>query len=266
MPLTRYVKSPDEVAAYREAFATPAFLQARTLAITFETDPDVIAELLPPPLAPGPEPRLSVSIYTIGASDCVGPFAGASINIACRYEGEDGQYCLAMPMSTDAAVTFGRELYAEPKKLAEIALEGGAPGPVRGTVRRHGVTYIELHGAFEDPLQEVARTGVSSNYYFKFLPSADGRGFAHDPELVRVVHRGTTHRSVRGSGTITFRESRHDPVIDIPVLSVLGATFSEGETHTSAEVVATVPGEQFAPYAFAKIDDLTAWAGVPVFA
>jgi hypothetical protein len=69
----------------------------------------------------------------------------------------------------------------------------------------------------------------------------------------------------RGTGTITFRESRHDPVIDIPILEVEGATFSQGETHTSAEVVATVPAADFMPWAYAKHDDLTAWAPTPAF-
>ena len=268
MPLTRYVKSPEQIVRMQEAFATPAFLQARTLAITFETDPAVIAELLPPPLLPAAEARVSVSVSIIGESNCVGPFNGSSVNIACTYGGVEGLYCLTMPMSTDTAVVFGRELYAEPKKVADIALEGAAPGHVRGTVARHGITYIELRGTFDDEPSDVAREGVSSHYYFKYLPSADGRGFAHDPQLVRVTHRGVTHRVARGSGTITFRESRHDPIIDLPVLSVAGTTYSEGETNTRAEVVATVPSEQFLPYAFAKMDDLTAWAiaGVPVTA
>jgi len=51
-----------------------------------------------------------------------------------------------------------------------------------------------------------------------------------------------------------------DPVIDIPVPEVEGATFSRGETRTSGEVVATVPAEAFLPWAFGKHDDLTAWA------
>lgn len=260
MPQTRFVKSLEQIRSLQEAFATPAFLQARTLAVTFETDPAIVAELLPPPLAPAANPRVAVSVSVIGESNCVGPFNGAAINISCTYGGVEGLYCLTMPMDTDTAVIVGRELYAEPKKLAAITLDGAAPGHVRGSVTRHGVTYIDLRASFEDGLVDVGRESLSSHYYFKFMPSADGTGFAHDPELIRVTHRGVTHRVARGAGTITFRESRHDPVIDIPVLSVTGATYSEGETHTRAEVVTTVPGEQFLPYAFGKMDDLTAWA------
>jgi len=256
---TRYVKSPEEIRQLQDIYHDPAFLSARSLSIAFESDPDVVSELLPPPLRPAAEPRVSVSVGHIGRSNCVGPFGSSSVNIACSFEGQEGWYCLTMPMGTDTAVTFGRELYAEPKKLAEIALEFDGRF-ARGTVTRHGVTYIELRGVFEEPLQVVDRPNVSQHYYFKFLPAADGRGLAHDPQLVRVTHRGTTFRAARGEGTITFRESAHDPVIDVPVVTVTGAAFSEGETHTSAEVVATIPAAEFLPWAYGKADNLTVWA------
>ena len=259
---TRYVKSPDDIARLQDIYATPAFLDSTSLSMTFLTDPEVVRELLPPPLEPAAEPRASVAVYEIGSSNCVGAFNGASINLACRHNGEDGLYCVTMPMSTDTAIVFGRELYAEPKKLAECTvLQRGRF--VHGRVTRHGITYIELTGTFDEPLQDVDRESLSHHYYFKYMPAADGRGLAFDPQLVRVTHRGRTHRLTRGTGTITFRESRHDPVIDIPVLEIEGAAFSHGETHTTAEVVATVPAADFLPWAFAKTDDLTAWASEP---
>ncbi len=260
MPLTRYVKDPAAVRALQDAFASPAFLDIRTLAVTIETDPEVIRELLPPPLQPAAKPQISLSVSDIGRSNCVGPFLGANVNIACTYDGAEGVYCLAMPMSTDTAVVFGRELYAEPKKLADITLNIGDDGRARGSVTRHGVTFMEIRGHFEEPMMPMERETLSSHYYVKFMPSADGRSFAHEPELIRVTHRGRTRRVARGNGTVTFRESIHDPLIDIPVLSVLSATLVESDTHTSAEVVATIPAATFLPYAFAKIDNLATWA------
>lgn len=259
MPRTRYLKTPQEIERLTEAFATPAFLDIRSLGISFLSDPDVLAELIPPPLKPAAEPRVSVGVSEIRRSDCVGPFNGCSVNIACTYDGEDGLYCLTMPMSTDTAIIFGRELYAEPKKLADIRLTRDGHH-ARGTVTRHGITYIEIAGRFDEEPQPVHRESRSSHYYFKYLPAADGRGLAFDPQLVRVTHRGITHATTRGTGTITFRESTHDPVIDVPVFSVGPATLSDVETHTSAEVVATVRAAEFLPYAFAKMDNLTVWA------
>ena len=262
---TRYVKTPEQVRQMQAAYATPAFLEATSLAVSFLTDPEVVRELLPPPLEPAAEPRASVSVYTIGGSNCVGGFNGASINLACTYQGEEGLYCLTMPMSTDTAILFGRELYAEPKKLADCQLDIGERF-IRGSVTRHGITYIQLDGVFDEPMQPSDRAGVSHHYYFKYLPAADGRGLASDPQLVRVTHRGRTHKLARGTATITFRESRHDPVIDLPVHHVEAASYSLGETHTTAEVVATVPAADFLPWAYGKVDDFTAWADPAVLA
>jgi acetoacetate decarboxylase len=263
---TRYVKSPDEVRRLQRIYTAPSFLDIRSLALTFESDPEVLAELIPPPLRPAAEARVSISVSEIRRSNCVGAFNGCSVNIACTYEGVDGLYCLTMPMSTDTAVIFGRELFAEPKKLAEVVLTERLPH-VRGTVTRHGVTYIELQGAFDDAPQAITpRESLSHHYYFKYLPAANGIGLAHDPELIRVTHRGSATKVARGTGTITFRESAHDPIIDLPVISVGGATFSEIETHTSAEVVTTISAAQFLPWAYGKTDDLTVWADSTILA
>lgn len=260
---TRYVKSPQEIAELQDLYASPSFYDIRSLGITFLSDPDVLAEVIPPPLQPAAEPRVSVSVSEIRRSDCVGHFYGCSFNIACTFEGQPGLFCLTMPMSTDTAVIFGRELFAEPKKLAEIELDERGKH-VTGRVTRYGITYIELNGEFEGEPQPLDRETETHHYYFKFLPAANGRGLAFDPQLVRVTHRGRVHRATSGRGTVVFRESGHDPVIDIPVLSVTGASLSESETHTTAEVVATVPAADFMPYAFAKTDDLLVWAERPV--
>ncbi len=265
MPLTRYVKSDEEIAGLQEILAAPAFLDIRSLSVTFESDPVVVRELLPPPLLPGERPAVSISVSEIRRSNCVGPFNGCSVNLSCSYKGKPGLYCLTMPMSTDFAVVFGREIYAEPKKLAEIELDVYGEH-ARGTVTRYGIPYIELQGRFDEPLTPLESETESYHYYFKFMPAADGRGLAFDPQLVRVTHRGRVHSLTRGTGTVTLRESAHDPIIDLPVLEVTGAALAEVETHTRGEVVATVPAAEFLPWAYGKLDDMEVWAGASVLA
>src|SRR5690606_27316828 len=140
---TRFVKSRQEVDGLARIYAAPSFLDIRTLRIPFETDPEAIAEIIPPPLGPADRPSVSIAVSEIGRSNCVGAFNGCTVNIACTYQGEPGQYCLMMPMTTDTAVLFGRELFAEPKKLADITLAEVRPNQFVGTVTRHGITFIE---------------------------------------------------------------------------------------------------------------------------
>jgi len=258
---TRYVKTPDQVERIQALYAAPAFLDSRSIGTSFLTDPAVVAEVLPPPLEPAAVPRVHVSVYEIRRSNCVGAFAGASVNLACTYRGQPGMYCLTMPMTTDTAVIFGRETYAEPKKLAEVQLDIGERR-VRGTVTRYGITYIELSAILDGDPEPVERRGTSEHYYFKYFMRPDGAGLAADPELIRVTHSGATHRFAQGTASLVFRESAHDPVIDLPVLQLEGAVYAEGETYTRGEVVTTVPAGRFLPYAFAKTDDLACFADV----
>ncbi len=258
MPRTRYVKTPEQLAEFSRAYSNPIFAKSRGLSITFETDPEIVRELLPLPLEPAEKPLATVGVSRCGQSNCVGVFDGGSINLACTFNGEPGLYCVTMPMSTDTAIMFGRELFAEPKKQAQVQLLE-SENEVRGTITRHSITYIELVGSFDSPLEPSGTSGTAYHYYFKYLPAANGIGLAADPELIRVTHQRQSHEMRQGTGQIIFRESQHDPVIDIPVLSTGPAVFSLGETSTSAEVVATVPAEQFLPYAHAKTDDLTLW-------
>ncbi len=255
--MTRYVKSADEIRALLRLHAEPAFLGRRGLAIQFETDPAFVRAVLPPPLEPAERPVASAGVSSFRASNCVGPFDGGAITVRCRYGELEGVYCITMPMSTDTAVIYGRELYAEPKKLAAVAVEREG-NRARATVTRHGVAYIALDAELSEPVPD----GESqvNNFYFKYTIAADGSGLDHDPLLVCVTTRSTVRHAMRGSGTVRFAESVHDPVADIPVLRVLGAVWSEGDTFTRGRTLASVPAGEFLPYAFGKMDDLTRFA------
>lgn len=250
---TRYVKTPEQVRQLLRLHAEPAFLQRRGLLVQFETDPDFIRSVLPPPLEPAAHALGSVALSEFGTSTCFGAFSGGAVTVRCRYRDIEGQYGLAMPMSTDTAVIFGRELYAEPKKLARVSVERDE-ATARATAERFGISLVSLRAR----LQERVADGVSevNNFYFKFTLRADGSGLDHDPLLVCVTNKTTVRNGWRGAGEARFGESPHDPLADLPVLNIIGALWSEGETSTLGRTLASVPAERFLPYAFAKMDDL----------
>lgn len=252
--MTRYVKTLEDVRRLQKLYAEPEFEQHRGISGVYETDPEIIAAVLPPPLKPTDRPLVSVGVSHIGLSNTLQPFGSAGLSVRCEYEGLVGDYPLTMPMSTDSAVVFGRELYGEPKKVAaiEVRTEGDE---IVGTVERYGTTYIELRGTVVEE-GEPGDAGESSRFYFKFMPAPDGNGFDNDPVLVRVRHTGHTRVVRRLEGTITLRESAHDPVVDIPVRKQLRLAYSEGDVYTHGEILTRVPGESFLPYMFGKLDDL----------
>ncbi len=106
----------------------------------------------PPPPPPGagrtlPAPGALATgwVGDIGNSNCVGPFLGAALYVRARYQDIVGNYCVTMPMSTPEAVTFGREVYGEPKKLATIVFET-QDDYVWGSAERRGIRFLSLRG------------------------------------------------------------------------------------------------------------------------
>jgi acetoacetate decarboxylase len=229
----RFVKTLEEVRRLQKLYAQPEFEQFRGISAVFETDPDVIAAVLPPPLKPTDNPIASVSVSHIGLSNGLQPFGAAGLSVQCEYEGIVGDYPLTMPMSTDSAVIFGRELYGEPKKVADIQVRRNGDNIV-GTVQRYGITYIELQGDVVEA-GEPGDSGESSRFYFKYMPAPDGNGFDNDPVLVRVRHTGKTRLVERLDGEVLLRESAHDPVADIPMRKLLSMSYAEGDTYTHGE-------------------------------
>jgi hypothetical protein len=58
----------------------------------------------------------------------------------------------------------------------------------------------------------------------------------------------------RGRGEVIFRDSPHDPVIDLPVTQVLDAIYIEGHAYTTGRVIAEADRDAFLPYSFNGTD------------
>ena len=85
--------------------------------------------------------------------------------VRARYQDVEGDFCLAMPMSTDVAIIFGRELFGEPKKQARVQLKSDGDvmrasverfgGHDRLCFRRHRSHAQRLEGAMEQLLSKT---------------------------------------------------------------------------------------------------------------
>lgn len=209
----RLVKTTEEIARIQSAYARRHFMGARTLTVLFETTPEVVQQLLPPPLEPAPEPLGAAWVTEVANSNCVGPFLAAAVYLRARYKDITGDYCISMPVSTPEALTWGRELYGEPKKLAKVIFEQQGEH-VWGSAERHAVRFLSVRGR----LTEEAPPGrhQTSSFYFKFTPRADGNGLDSPPQLVHVIGDARIDTMRRGRGELVFRDSPDDPVSDIP--------------------------------------------------
>jgi acetoacetate decarboxylase len=249
----RFVKTLDEIKRIQKTYSRCHLLATQNLVVTFETSPEAVRALLPPPLEPALEPLGSAWVGEIGNSNSVGPYLGAALFIKARYGDIIGDYCLSMPVSRAEAVSYGRELYGEPRKLANLIFEQQGEH-VWGYAERHRIRILSLRGR----MTGAAATGrrETSTFHFKFTPRADGVGFDCPPQLIHVTGDTNITAARRGRGELVFRDSAHDPVSDIPVKQVIEAIYTEGDVYTTGRVLCEVDQEAFLPYAFGKMDAL----------
>jgi len=254
MTRVRYGAKTDAELRNREVEATSVGAWATVLTAVYRTDPEVIAAVLPPPLEPADDPRVRVTIARVDIAG-LPPFGAGTFAVRARHEGTVGDYPLLMPMTTEQSVIGGRETFGEPKKLAEVTLEREGDSVI-GRVTRLGITIVEVSGRVTGALP-IPEGGRRTDFYFKFLPAPDGKGFDSEPSLV-YCHRDETTRTLEGvDGAVTLRESRFDPVVDLPVRDPGEITLAERRSVQTGEIHSRVPGEWLAPFVHQRYDDLS---------
>jgi acetoacetate decarboxylase len=252
MARVRYgARTEAEIQAARTASAKLPDIWSTGVVALWESDPDAVAAVLPPPLGPAERPLVRAGISKV---DLPGyPLGAGSVAVAAVHDGQEGWYPLVMPMTHERALIGGREVFGEPKKLGEVLVERDGL-VVRASLARHGIAFVEVRGAVEGPLPLPAPTR-KTDFYFKFLPAVDGAGFDADPVLVHCVRNEKVRRLEKIAGDVVLRESMYDPVADLPVLRVVDITIGEKTTDQQGRVAERVSAEALLPYIHQRYDD-----------
>lgn len=259
-----FVKRLEEVAEkYRE---NAEFYDAEILTVYFGTKAEIVEKLLPPPLKPTPIPVGAAFVANYPKTNFGVTYLESALFLLAEYNGEEGVFCLAMPVTNDMAMIGGREVFGYPKKMADISFEREG-NDVRGWTERHGIRFFEakakLTGKFNDldAQQFITETRESKPdivvYNFKYFPSPERTGFDYNPRLIREVVKFNSKKQEIGEAELISRSSKHDPWADVDVVKVLGAIYTVGDnTMLPGSVVAEVDQAEFVPYAFMKLDEL----------
>ena len=133
-----FVKTMQELMA--NARTTADFYDAEMLAVFWETKPEIVARLLPPPLEPAEYPIAMAFVANYPRTNFDVTYHESALFLNAVYQGEEGKYCLAMPVTNDMAMALGREIYGYPKKIGQIHLSRSAD-KVEGWAERHGIRF-----------------------------------------------------------------------------------------------------------------------------
>ena len=249
----RYGARAPEAQRNREVEATTAKIWSTAVTVVWETDPDVIKAVLPPPVEPS-EPRARIRFATVDMGTGIPVFGAGWFGVRARHGKVEGEYALFMPMTTEQATIGGRETFGEPKKIGgvTISVDGDA---VRAKFERMGFTLARVQGALGDEVDIAPEDKV--DFYFKCSPSPDGKGFDTEPALVHT-HRHEEARNARViDGTLTLNDSPLDPIADIPVRKIVSMECAEITTNQHGEVVERVPADWLLPFVHQRYDDLS---------
>ena len=83
------------------------------LKVVYRTDPDKIADLLPPGIEPGADPHVHVNIYNVPVKG--EPEYGVSTKVVANYEGTPGYYGIGLGIDQESAIFISQELNGQPK-------------------------------------------------------------------------------------------------------------------------------------------------------
>ncbi|HSR11510.1 MAG TPA: acetoacetate decarboxylase family protein [Thermodesulfobacteriota bacterium] len=261
-----FVKSFQEIMA--NARPTADFYKAEMLTVFWETKPEIVARLLPPPLKPAERPIAMAFVADYPATNFDVVYKESALFVRAVHNGEEGGYCLAMPVTNDIAMAAGREFLGFPKKMADIYFkkEGAS---VEGWTERRGIRFMHvrarLTGKFNDPAAQDVLTvamkpgadgGINAvSYNFKHFPAPEGGGFDYNPRLVKQETVLRPREMIFGEAEIDLRPSAYDPWAEVEVVRLLGALYTRGDNSMlRGKAVAEAAPIEFAPYAFLKWD------------
>ncbi|WP_392537873.1 acetoacetate decarboxylase [Legionella sp. 227] len=176
----------NEAEVKKQAFAMPLvspsyprgpyrFINREFLTITYETDMDVLREIVPAPLEVV-EPLVKFEFIRMPDSTGFGDYTESGQVIPVRYKGKMGNYTHAMFLDDLPPIAGGREIWGFPKKLAQPKLEivhetllGTLEyGPCRIATATMGYKYEALD------VKKVAESMSTPNYLLKIIPHVDG--------------------------------------------------------------------------------------------
>ncbi len=248
----RYGPRPPEARVDHEIDATKAPIATEAVTVTYLTDPDIVAAVLPKPLEPAAEPLVRIQLQRVRIAGRP-PFGSAVFSVTARHGDTAGDYPLFMPQSTEQSVTGGRETFGEPKKLAHIEVDRDGER-VSAVVDRLGHELIRVSGRVTGPA-ELPQDQVNTEFYFKFLRAPDGSGIT-DPHLVYGEYHRHYELLEHIDGTLELGESPLDPVADIMIRDIRSITWCRRRTVQVGRIAQPVPAEWLLPYVHQRYDDV----------
>jgi len=221
-------KSDVKKNAFSMPLTTPAyprgpyrFINREFFVITYETDLDILNDIVPEPLKVT-EPLVKFEFIRMPDSTGFGDYTESGQVIPVTYRGEKGAYSHAMYLDDEAPIAGGREIWGFPKKLANPSLKvinetlmGRLDyETTQVALATMGYKYQTLN------TEDIHQSLMIPNYLLKIIPHVDGT-----PRICELVEYYLEDVTVKGAWTgpaeIILTPHALAPVSHLPVRKVI---------------------------------------------
>ncbi|CDZ77020.1 putative acetoacetate decarboxylase [Legionella massiliensis] len=216
--------------AFAMPFSSPSyprgpyhFTNREYFIITYETDIELLREIVPTPLEVV-EPLVNFEVIRMPDSTGFGDYTESGQVIPVRYKGKAGSYTHAMYLDDQPPISGGREIWGFPKKLAQPTLKVEKEtliglldyGSCRVATATMGFKYERLDR------EAVAKSMSAPSYLLKIIPHVDGT-----TRICELVEYQLENVVVKGAWTGPARlELTHHalaPLAHLPVKRIVKA-------------------------------------------
>jgi acetoacetate decarboxylase len=194
--------------------------------IRFKTTPEVLKKLVPEPLVPNPD---GIMWFYAGRqrTTTLGDYNEAMIGIPASLRGAPGSFVPVVYLDEAVPLSTGRERAGWHKKDARVSIVE-SDAVVTVTIERGGAVLARASMSRDQPVSPEVLGKVRPSYFvLKVIPSAKPGA---PPEVLQLVATAPQNRVVKsgaaGKGTLQLGGSPGDPLDMIPVMEILGATWS----------------------------------------
>ena len=216
----------------RRAFAMPLtspsfppgpyrFVDREYMIITYRTDPEALAAVVPEPLKIG-EPLVKYEFIRMPDSTGFGNYTESGQVIPVTYNGVAGGYVHSMYLDDDSPIAGGREIWGFPKKLAQPTLNA-AKDVLLGTLDYAAVRVATGTMGYKHRSVDMAKVKASMStpsFLLKIIPHVDCT-----PRICELVRYYLEDITVKGAwdapAALELFEHALAPVARLPVREVI---------------------------------------------
>lgn len=253
---------------YRDFIRVATMIDQEGIYVTWTTDPQTLAKIIPPQLTPVAPVVFAYFINIQKATFCA-RYTEAAIGVPCvAPNGVQGIYWLQFLLSGPGAemgTYLGREVIGIPKKIADEISVNRIGNYASAKVVRHGVTIAEIEMDITGEYPNAAAASVLGDpkpgdkallpglfYRYDYEKLRDGSTHFYDGKLCNFAFNIDWHGYEKGSCEVKLYDSIEDPWSELKVVEVLGAGYIKNDIDlTWAEVIQNVDVDEVMPYLLA---------------